>query len=68
MDASRPTTALTASYSEAWLTERRKRPLGRFGRRLLPEIELYLEFFAIARAQEHADDGAPAWQPAWAEL
>jgi hypothetical protein len=25
------------------------RPLGRLGRRLLPEIDTYLEFFAIAR-------------------
>jgi hypothetical protein len=34
----------------ARLAEWRERPLGRLGRRLLPEIELYLEFFAIARA------------------
>jgi len=34
----------------ARLAEWSERPLGRLGRRLLPEIELYLEFFAIARA------------------
>jgi hypothetical protein len=33
----------------ARLAEWREHPLGRLGRRLLPEIELYLEFFAIAR-------------------
>jgi len=33
----------------ARLAEWRERPLGRLGRRLLPEIELYLQFFAIAR-------------------
>jgi hypothetical protein len=34
----------------ARLAEWQERPLGRLGRRLLPEIETYLEFFAIARA------------------
>jgi hypothetical protein len=33
----------------ARVAEWQERPLGRLGRRLLPEVELYLEFFAIAR-------------------
>ena len=38
------------SDAAARLAEWRERPLGRLGRRLLPEIESYLEFFAIARS------------------
>jgi len=37
------------SDAAALVAEWRERPLGRLGRSLLPEIELYLEFFAIAR-------------------
>jgi hypothetical protein len=36
-----------AAHDAEW----HERPLGRLGRRLLPEIETYLEFFAIARAK-----------------
>jgi hypothetical protein len=38
------------SEAAALIAEWQERPLGRLGRRLLPEIETYLEFFAIARA------------------
>jgi len=41
--------------AEACRAEWHARPLGALGRRLLPEIESYLEFFAVA----HASDGAP---------
>jgi hypothetical protein len=34
------------------VSELQPRPLGRLGRRLLPEIETYLEFFAIARGYD----------------
>jgi hypothetical protein len=36
-------------YQEAHRHEWRQPHLGRLGRRLLPEIEGYVEFFAIAR-------------------
>jgi hypothetical protein len=36
-------------YQEAHRQEWGRRPLGRLGRRLLPEVERYVEFFAIAR-------------------
>jgi hypothetical protein len=38
------------SEAAALVAEWQERPLGRLGRRLLPEIEAYLEFFAIARS------------------
>jgi hypothetical protein len=38
------------SEAAALVAEWQERPLGRLGRRLLPEIETYLEFFAIARS------------------
>ena len=37
--------------AEARWAEWHARPLGALGRRLLPEIESYLEFFAVARAK-----------------
>jgi hypothetical protein len=39
------------------LTEWTARPLGRLGRPLLVEIETYLEFFAIARADDAGASG-----------
>ncbi len=38
-----------ARYREAHAAEYLARPLGRLGRRLLPEVDRYLTFFAIAR-------------------
>jgi hypothetical protein len=42
--------ARPASYPANPLMEWTARPLGRLGRPLLVEVETYLEFFAIARA------------------
>jgi hypothetical protein len=44
------TTSVTAESAErATLGEWAAPPPGRLGRRLLPEVERYLEFFALAR-------------------
>jgi hypothetical protein len=42
-------TARLIPYQEAHRREWDARPLGRLGRRLVPEVERYAEFFAIAR-------------------
>jgi hypothetical protein len=48
--------AAAREAADALDAEWRPAPLGRLGRRLLPEIEAYVEFFAIARGHDSASD------------
>jgi hypothetical protein len=51
-----PPPGTPADLLESLAAEWTARPLGRLGRRLLPEIERYTEFFAIAHG--HVAAGA----------
>ena len=46
----RASSARSSGHDDDPVTEWTARPLGRLGRPLLAEIEAYLEFFTIARA------------------